>query len=96
MGHEDYEFSLGALGNICEPYIDTVSWVACKRLDVSALWDYISEYSEYFGVFLLISGMLLTFTGRKLLKPAICCAGFLTTIALSCLIFYSVYLEKES
>lgn len=31
-----------------------------------------------------------------MLKPAICFAGFLTTLAVSCLIFYSVYLKDES
>ena len=31
-----------------------------------------------------------------MLKPAVCFAGFLTTVALSCFIYYSVYLENES
>jgi len=92
MAMDEYDFSLGALGHICEPHIDTVSKVACSRLSVSQLWEYISEYSEYFGVFLLIAGTLLVFAGRSLLKPAICFTGFLSTIAVSCLIFYSVYL----
>ena len=93
MGLTDYDISLGVLGNICEPYIDTVSSVACSKLSVSELWDYLADYSDYFGVFMLISGMLLTFTGRKLLKPAVCFAGFLTSILISCFIFYAVYVE---
>lgn len=44
-------------------------------------------------MFLLISGVILVFLGRKLLRPAVCCAGFLTTIFVSCLIFYSVYID---
>lgn len=36
---------------------------------------------------------MLTFLGRKLLRPAVCCAGFLTTIFISCLIFYAVYVD---
>ena len=31
-----------------------------------------------------------------MLKPAVCFAGFLTTIAVSCFIYYSVYLQNES
>jgi hypothetical protein len=92
MDIEDYDFSLGALGNICEPHVDTVSKAACARLSVSQLWEYLSKYSNYFGAFLLIAGSLLVVAGRALLKPAVCFTGFLTTIAVSCLIFYSVYL----
>ena len=35
MGTTDYDISLGVLGNLCEPYIDTVSNAACSRLSVS-------------------------------------------------------------
>ena len=96
MGTTDYDISLGVLGNICEPYVDTVSNAACSKLSVSALWAYLAQYSDYFGVFMLISGSLLVILGRKMLKPAVCCAGFLTTIVVSCFIFYAVYLEDES
>lgn len=96
MGTTDFDISAGVLGNLCEPYIDTVSNAACSRLSVSELWSYLGQYSDYFGVFLLITGVLLTFAGRKLLKPAVCFAGFLTTILISCFIFYAVYLENES
>ena len=96
MGWEDYDFSIGVLGNLCEPYLDTVSRVACARLSVSQLWEYLADYSEYFGAFMLIAGTLLVFMGRKLFKPAICLAGLLTTIFVSCLIYYSVYLEDTS
>jgi len=96
MGLTDYDISFGVLGNICEPYVDTVSSVACSRLSVSELWEYLAQYSNYFGVFMLVSGMLLTFIGRKLLKPAVCFAGFLTSILISCFIFYAVYVEDES
>lgn len=95
MGIKDYDIS-PVLGNLCEPYIDTVSKAACARISVSQLWGYLADYSEYFGAFLLIAGTLLVFLGRKLFKPAICLTGFLTTIAVSCLIYYSVYLEDTS
>jgi len=92
----DFDYSLGLQGNICEPYLDTVSKAACSNLDISEIWEYIQQYDDYFGVFMLVAGLLLTFMGLKLLKPAICFAGFLTTILVSCFIFYAVYLEKES
>ena len=34
--------------------------------------------------------------GRALLKPAVCFAGFLTTILISCFIFYAVYFEDTA
>lgn len=91
-----FDYSQGALGNVCTPYVDTVSWAACERLSVSQLWGYLADYSDYFGAFLLIAGLLLVFVGRSLVKPAVCCAGFLTTIVLSCVIYYSVYLNDTS
>ena len=41
-------------------------------------------------------GLALVFAGRMLLKPAVCFAGFLSTVLLSCFIFYAVYLEDTS
>jgi len=96
MGLQDYDISVGVLGNLCEPYVDTVSNAACSKLSVSELWEYLAQYSDYFGVFMLITGLLLVLAGRRLLKPAVCFAGFLTTILVSCFIFYAVYLEDES
>jgi len=96
MGWQDFDVSPGVLGNLCEPYVDTLSKVACSRLSVSQLWGYLAQYSQFFGAFLLVAGTILVFFGRKLLKPAVCFAGFLTTIFVSCLIFYGVYLENES
>lgn len=54
------------------------------------------EYKYYFGAFLLVIGVALVFVGRKMLKPAVCFAGFLTTVLVSCFIFYTVYLTKDS
>jgi len=90
-----FDVSPGVLGNVCEPYIDTVSNAACSKLNVSELWAYLGEYSDFLGVFLLVSGLILVFLGRKLIRPAVCCAGFLTTIFVACLIFYSVYVDDE-
>lgn len=89
-----FEYSPGVLGNICAPYVDIVSNAACSKLSVSELWEYLAKYSDFFGVFLLISGVLLVFLGRKLLRPAVCCAGFLSTIFLACIIFYAVYVDE--
>ena len=96
MGWEEYDFSAGAYGPICTPHIDTISRVACSRLSVSQLWDYLVEYKEWFGAFLLTIGLALVFVGRLLLKPAVCFAGFLTTVMISCFIYYSVYLQDTS
>ena len=91
-----HDTSAGVLGDLCAPYLEIVSQAACPRLSVSQLWGYLADYAVYFGAFFLVVGVLLVFIGRKLLKPAICFTGFLTTIALSCLIYYSVYLEDTS
>ncbi len=96
---EYFDVSAGVLGDLCNPYLDTVSWVACPRLSVSEIWTYLEQYEEYFGIFLLVAGLLLTFMGLKLIKP-LCFSinrnGFISTIALSCLIFYSVYLDDTA
>ena len=96
MGTTDYDISLGVLGHVCNPYVDTVSNAACSKLSVSALWAYLGQYSDYFGVFMLISGSMLVLLGRKMVKPAVCCAGFLTSIVVASFIFYAMYLEEDS
>ena len=96
MGWKEFDLSPGVLGDLCNPHIDTISKVACPRFSVSQLWGYLEEYKYYFGAFLLVIGLCMVFLGRKLLKPAICFAGFLSTVLLSCFIFYSVYLTNDS
>lgn len=91
-----YDYSAGMMGDICNPHFDLVSRAACPRLSVSDLWGYLEDYSYYFGAVLLVAGLGLVFAGRQLIKPAVCFAGFLTTVLVSCIIFYSVYLEDES
>lgn len=59
-----FDISPGVLGNLCEPYVDLVTKAACSKLSVSQLWDYLARYSDFFGVFLLISGVILVFLGR--------------------------------
>lgn len=93
MGWEDFDLSPGVLGDLCAPHIDSVSRAACPRLSTSELWNYLAQYKMYFGALLLVTGLSLVFFGRKLLKPAVCLAGFLSTILLSCFIFYAVYVD---
>ena len=93
MGMHEFEYSSGVLGTICEPYIDTVSKAACARLSISDLWDYMEDYKYYFGAAFILAGLLLVFVGRVLLEPAVCIAGFLSTIFVACFIFYTVYYD---
>jgi len=83
-------------GGDCNPQVDMVSGAACARLSVSQLWEYLDDYAEYFGAFAIVAGVLLVFAGRKMLKPALFFAGFISSILLSFLLFYTVYLDKTS
>ena len=99
MSWDEYDISPGVLtndGDICAPYIDTKTRAACPILSTSELWDYLVKYKYYFGALLITIGIALVFVGRSLVKPAVCLAGFFTTIFISCFIFYAVYLDKES
>ena len=91
-----FDFSAGVQGDLCTPYFDTVSKAACPNIVVSQLWGYLEEYKYYVGAFLLLTGITLTCVGRKLIKPAICCATFLTVMVISGFIFYAIYLEDRS
>lgn len=85
-----------ARGDVCSPYVNIISKYGCSTLSVSEIWGYIAEYEDYFGIFAIVSGFLLCFFGHWLIKPSICFAGFLSTIAVSCFIFYAVYLNDTS
>ena len=93
---EDVNYNGIAYGDPCSPYINVISKYGCPTLSVSELWQYIAEYEQYFGVFAIIAGFLLCFFGHWLIKPSICFSGFLSTILLSCLIFYAVYLDSTA
>ena len=92
----EYDYIPIAHGDPCHPYVNFVSEYGCSTLDVSELWGYIGKYEDYFGVFAIVSGFILCFFGHFLVKPSVCFAGFLSTIALSCFIFYAVYLNTTS
>jgi len=93
---DDADFNGRAYGDACSPYINVISKYGCPTLSVSELWNYIAKYEDYFGVFAIVAGIMLCFFGHWLIKPSICFAGFLSTIVLSCLIFYAVYLDNTS
>jgi len=45
----------------------------------------------YLGAIGIAVGVPLCFFGLKMIKPAVCFAGFITVTAASCLIFYAIY-----
>jgi len=48
------------------------------------------------GVFFIASGLLLCFAGRKLIKPSVCVAGTFSTITLALILFYAIFLSKNT
>jgi hypothetical protein len=77
--------------NPCEPVVTIISQYGCSVMSISKLWEYIAAYEAYFGIFFLIGGFLLCFFGHKLLGPTVCMVGLLTSVIITCLIFYAVY-----
>lgn len=64
---------------------------ACDLFSNSIIWEYLAYAEPYLGAAAIVGGIVLTFFGLKLLKPSICFAGFLTSTAVTMLIFYTVY-----
>lgn len=64
-------------------------------MDISTLWEYLDAYSAYFGAFFIVIGLLLNFLGRKLIRPSVCFAGFLTSVFVCCFLYYTIFLTAE-
>jgi hypothetical protein len=79
----------------CNPSVNLVSEYGCSVLDTSTLWEYLDQYSAYFGAVLIVAGVLLNFLGRKLIRPSVCFAGFLTSIFVACFLYYTIFLSGE-
>ena len=77
--------------NPCEPTVTIISQFGCPPVTVSSIWTYIAQYSQYFGIFFLIGGFMLCFLGFRLIGPSICIVGLLTSVAVTCVIFYAVF-----
>jgi len=92
----EFDFEPVAMGDACAPYVSFRSKYACPVLSVSELWGYIEKYEDYFGAFAIVTGFLLCFMGHFLVRPSICFAGFLSSVAVSLFIFYAVYLNDTS
>jgi hypothetical protein len=92
----EFDYIPIANGDECAPYVNVATKYGCSVLDVDEIWEYIGKYEDFFGVFAIIAGFLLCFFGHFLVKPSVCFSGFLSTIALSCFIFYAVYLNTTS
>lgn len=41
-------------------------------------------------------GVLLDFLGRKLIRPSVCFAGFLTSVFVSCFLYYTIFMTNET
>lgn len=92
----NYEFtelaySGQAYGDGCELSVDIVARAACATISYDELYEYLEQYAPYFGWAIILAGLMMVFCGRKLIKPSLFIAGFLASIVLMCLIFYSVY-----
>ena len=92
----EFEYEPIAQGDVCSPFVSYRSKYACPVLSVSELWEYIGQYEYYFGAFAIVVGFLLCFMGHALVRPSICFSGFLTSVAITCFIFYAVYLNNTS
>jgi len=77
----------------CDQSVNVVSRFGCSILDVNQIWEFLAEYEYYFGAFFIVAGAMLCFVGRKLIKPSVCIAGFLTCIFIGCILFYTIYLN---
>jgi hypothetical protein len=76
----------------CNPYVEiTGSIGGCDLLSNSYIWEYLAYAEPYLGIIGIVGGLCLCFYGLKLIKPAICFAGFLTCTMLALLFFYAVY-----
>merc|ERR1711957_787801 len=83
-------------GDECNPQVNLVSEYGCTVLDVSAIWEYLAQYAAYFGAFFIVIGVLLTFLGRKLIRPSVCFAGFLTSVFVACFLYYTIFMTNET
>lgn len=90
----DYDYQ--AQGDTCHPEVNLVSKMACPVFSTSEMWEYIYKYRYYWGGPLILIGLLLCFVGRYLIRPSVCFAGFLSSIAIAMLIFYAVYLQDTT
>lgn len=75
----------------CAPVVQLVSKYGCSVLSVSELWAYLEKYSAYFGIFLIVGGVILCFLGHWLIAPTVCIIGFLSCIAIACVLFYAIF-----
>lgn len=76
----------------CNPYVEITSSIGgCDLFSNSMIWEYLAYAEPYLGIIGIVGGLCLTFYGLKLIKPAICFAGFLTCTMLALLFFYAVY-----
>lgn len=55
------------------------------------IWEYISYVEPYLGAVAIVLSIPMIFFGIKLIRPSVCFAGFLTSVLLSLLVFYTIY-----
>lgn len=89
-------FSGYVQGTDCAPYVEIISPYGCAALSVNEIWTFLAQYEYYFGAFFIVIGFLLCFFGRRMIKPSVCIAGFLTTIFATLLFFYTIWLNQST
>lgn len=83
-------------GPECAPFVNLISKQGCSVFDANVIWDFLADYEDFWGVFMILGGLILNFLGRKLLKPSICMAGMCSTIIISVLVFYTAFFDSDT
>jgi len=84
------------LVNPCEPVVQFVSSLACPALTVSKIWGYLAPYTQYMGVFFVGAGVMLAFFGYRLIGPTMCIVGFLTSVVVAGIFFWTIMASSST
>lgn len=79
----------------CAAVVQTKTASGCQVFSFNALWAFVTKYYYVWGGLAILVGLILTFAGRKIFKPAICMAGTLAAAGLITFFSYEVILSAH-
>lgn len=79
----------------CNAKVSTKTQSGCYIFSFNAIWAFLQKYSYVWGAFFIFFGLVMTFVGRKLFRPAICLTGTVATTFILLFFTYEVILNNH-
>lgn len=89
---DKFEFNRELPGTCTQVYTVN-SGAACPKIDLDALYEFLSKYKVLWGFVFIVLGMFISYFGRKMIKPTVFVITFVLVTFVLGLLLYTLFMK---